>query len=285
MARFRSVTIVGVGLIGGSIGLALRARGLADKVIGVGSRASTLEAAKKLAAITDIAPDLPAAVAEADFVVVCAPVDHIVESVKKLAPHCRPGTLVTDAGSTKLDIVTALARAGQKSWPASVAFIGSHPLAGNEKKGPQHASADLFADRVVVITPTSDTRGEDLARLSDFWTALGAQVVHMPADEHDRALAATSHLPHLVASALAAATPAKHLALTAGGWQDTTRIAAGDPTLWRQILLTNRANVLASLDDLTARLTAWRTALEAGDATELERLLSEGKRIRDAAGN
>jgi prephenate dehydrogenase len=254
--------------------------------VGTGSRPATLEAAKQLGAITHIATHPAAAVAQAELVVVCAPVDHIVDQVQKLAPYCRPGTLITDAGSTKLEIVAALARAASApGWPAGVAFVGSHPLAGNEKTGPQHAAADLFAGRVVVITPTSETGELDRAKLSAFWSALGASVVEMPADEHDRALAATSHLPHLVASAIAGATPERYVTLTAGGWQDTTRIAAGDPALWRQILLANRANVLASLDELSARLSAWRKALEAGNAVELDKLLKEGKRIRDAVGS
>jgi prephenate dehydrogenase len=283
MARFHSVTIVGVGLIGGSIGLALRARKLADKVVGTGSRPATLATAQKLGAISHVAADLASAVADAEVVVVCAPVDQIVEAIEKLVPHCRPGTLVTDAGSTKAEIVAALARAAasHKHWNPQVAFIGSHPLAGNEKTGPQHASAELFAGRTVIITPTAETRREDCARLHEFWTALGAKVVEMPPDEHDRALAATSHLPHLVAAAVAGATPEHYVELTAGGWQDLTRIAAGDPVLWRQILLANRANVLAALDDLSSRLTAWRRAIETQDIPELERLLTEAKRIRD----
>jgi prephenate dehydrogenase len=287
MKPLRSVAIVGVGLIGGSIGLALRARNLAEKVTGAGSRPATLEAAKKLGAITHVAADLKNAVADADLVVVCAPVGHIVEAVQKLAPHCRPGTLVTDAGSTKAEIVGQLARAAaaDKNWSPQVPFIGSHPLAGNEKKGPQHATAELFTGRTVILTPTAESRQEDRARLAEFWSALGANVVEMPADEHDRALASTSHLPHLAAAAIAAATPEKYVTLTAGGWQDTTRIAAGDPVLWRQIILANRTNVLAALDDLSTRLTAWRQAIEAADAAKLEKLLAEAKRIRDAVGS
>jgi prephenate dehydrogenase len=284
MQPLHSVTIVGVGLIGGSIGLALRARKLAEKVVGAGSRPATLAAARKLGAITDVAADLKTAVAEAEVVVVCAPVDHIVEAVEKLVPHCRPGTLVTDAGSTKGEIVSQLARAAE-SWKPAVSFIGSHPLAGNEKKGPQHASAELFAGRTVITTPTPDAPAADRARLTEFWEALGAKVVEMSADEHDRALAATSHLPHLLAAALAAATPEQFLSLTAGGWQDTTRIAGGDPALWRQILLANRANILAALDGLTADVAAWREALANQDADKLEKLLEEAKRIRDQAGN
>jgi prephenate dehydrogenase len=279
-----TVTIVGVGLIGGSIGLALRQRNPGVKVIGVGSRQATLDSALELGAITSIAPSAEAAVADADLVVVCAPVDHIVDEVQKLARHCKPGTLITDAGSTKAAIASALSSADSR-WPADVRFVGSHPLAGNEKKGPQHARAELFAGRTVVITPTSDAKPSDVQRLKAFWSGLGANVVQMSAAEHDSALAMTSHLPHLAAAAIAGATPERYVTLTAGGWQDTTRIAAGDPVLWRQIMLSNRENLLAALGQLTTLLDAWRAAIEAQDATELERLLTEAKRIRDAVGS
>ena len=211
---------------------------------------------------------------------------NVVEQVTQAARLCRPGTLITDAASTKAEIVAALEKAADEpGWGRDVHFLGSHPLAGNEKKGPQHASAEMFAGRTVVITPTPRTLKADQATLSQFWASLGANVVPMSADEHDRALAATSHLPHLVASAITGATPERYVSLTASGWQDTTRIAAGDPVLWRQIMLANRTNLLASLDQFGKLLADWRAALDAGDAAELERLLTEAKRIRDAAGS
>lgn len=285
MKPLQSVAIVGVGLIGGSIGLALRARKLAGRVIGAGSRPATLETALRLGAITEIAPDVRQAAAQADMVVVCAPVARIVEQVRGIAPHCRPGTLLTDAGSTKAQIVRELDAASESdaAWSNDVPFIGSHPLAGNEKKGPAHATAELFAGRTVVITPTASTDKEDCRRLTEFWTALGARVIEMAAEEHDRALAVTSHLPHLTAAALAGITPEGYVALTAGGWQDSTRIAAGDPLLWQQILLANRVNLLAALEALQARLAEWHEALAVNDAAKLEALLAEAKRIRDAA--
>lgn len=276
---------MGVGLIGGSIGLALRARRLAECVIGAGSRPATLDAALELGAITEIAADVRAAAARAELIVVCAPVGHIVEQVRAMAPHCRAGTLITDAGSTKAQIVHELsdAAAADSAWPGEVVFIGSHPLAGTEKKGPRHATAELFANRTVVITPTPAAEESACVRLTEFWSSLGAGVVRMSADEHDRALALTSHLPHLVAAAVAGGTPAEFVPLTAGGWRDLTRIAAGDPALWRQILLANRANLQSAVDDLIGRLAEWRGALETADAEKLETLLSEAKRIRDSA--
>ncbi len=250
------------------------------------ARAETLAAAQKLGAIDAIASELQPAVAEAELVVVCSPVGTIADWVCELAPLCRPGTLITDAGSTKAEIVAGVEQAAaDPSWPREVRFIGSHPLAGNEKKGPAHASADLFVGRTVIITPTPGTRGEDRRRLAEFWEALGAGVLEMTAGEHDAALAATSHLPHLVAAAIASSTPERYVTLTASGWHDTTRIAGGDPLLWRQILLANRANVLEALDGFARQLAEWCAALEASDAERLERLLAEAKRIRDAVGN
>lgn len=285
MTTLRCVTIVGVGLIGGSIGLALRRRHPDVRVFGSGSRHETLVEAKRIGAVSDIADTVESAASDSDLIIVCAPVDHIAEVVQKLVPACRAGTLLTDAGSTKLAIVQSLSATVTETWPAGVEFIGSHPIAGNEKKGPQHARADLFEDRTVVLTPTSETTPVNLARLKEFWTSLGSRVVEMTAAEHDQALATTSHLPHLLAAAIAATTPERYVTLTAGGWQDTTRIAGGDPALWRQILLSNRENVLAALAQFRGELEAWRTALENQDATELERLLTEAKRIRDAVGS
>jgi prephenate dehydrogenase len=286
MKVWNCLTIVGVGLIGGSVGLAARARGVAKMVVGTGSRPATLETARSLGAITDIETEPARAVAEAELVVICAPVDHIVEQARRLAPHCKSGALITDAGSTKGQIVAELEQAAaQPTWGANARFVGSHPLAGNEKQGPRHAAADLFAGRTVVVTPTSSSRGEDVTAVSDFWTSLGAHVVQMPADEHDRALAATSHLPHLLAAAIAGSTPQRYVTLTAGGWQDTTRIAAGDPALWRQIMLANRAHLTDALDRLLVLLGQWREALARGDAATMERLLAEAKHIRDAVGS
>jgi prephenate dehydrogenase len=286
MRVWNSITIVGVGLIGGSIGLAARARGVANKVVGTGSRPATLAEAQNLGAITDIVGDPASAVAEADLVVVCAPVERIVEQVRAAAAHCRPGTLITDAGSTKAKIVAEIEKAAlEPAWGRGVSFVGSHPLAGNEKQGPRHASGELFIGRTVVITPTGRTPAECVAGVSDFWTSLGAKIFQMSADEHDRALAATSHLPHLVAAAIAAATPEQYVALTASGWQDTTRIAAGDPQLWQQILLANRENLLDALDRFTNLLAEWHKALEGADPGATQRLLTEAKRVRDAVGN
>lgn len=284
---WNKIAIVGVGLIGASIGMAVLKRRLAKEVIGVGRRPSSLTTARRMKAVTQTSTDLRKGVADAELVIVSTPVDNIVEHVRQVATIAKPGTLITDAGSTKADIVSLLQKAQQSDpeWGTGVRFVGSHPLAGNDKRGPRHGSADLFKGRVVIVTPTTSTEPRDAKTIERFWSSLGAKVRRMTAEEHDRIVSVISHLPHLVASAIAATTPDVYVTLTAGGWQDTTRIAAGDPELWRQIFLGNRQNLLASLDRFERTLTSFRQAIDAGDTKALERLLAEGKRIRDAVAN
>jgi prephenate dehydrogenase len=281
MQQRETVAILGVGLIGGSIGLAMRRRGLARRVIGIGRRASTLHKARERGAITDATTDLAAAVAQAELVVVCTPVCHIVEQVRAAAEHGRPGVLITDAGSIKGEIVAAI---GDR-LPKDAVFVGSHPMAGSEKTGPEFAEADLFEDRAAIVTPTVTTPAAAVEQIEDFWRSLGSRVYRMSPQEHDAAVAAVSHTPHLIASALAAATPETWLSLVGGGWLDTTRVAAGDVELWRQILAGNRAHALRSLQEFEKTLAGFRDALARGDDAALVDLLEQGKRRRDAVGN
>lgn len=281
MPHWKTVAIAGVGLIGGSIGLALRQRGLADEVVGIGRREETLRAASMVGAITRSTLKLAEGVAEAELVVVCTPVASIVEHVRQAATHCPAGALITDAGSTKASIVAGL----NGSLARGVRFLGSHPLAGSEKQGPGEATADLFAGRTVVVTPTPATAQEDVNEIERFWTALGARVVCLTPEAHDRAVAASSHLPHLVAAALAEAVPVAALPLTAGGYRDTTRVAGGDPELWTQILLDNREHVLEALAPFEQVVAELRQALEAGDRELLKDSLTKAKTKRDALGS
>ncbi|MCR4413990.1 MAG: prephenate dehydrogenase/arogenate dehydrogenase family protein [Thermoguttaceae bacterium] len=279
--RFNTVAIVGVGLIGGSIGMALRARGLADRVIGVGRRQASLRTARRVGAVTNTTVELAKGVAEADLVVVCTPVGRIVEDVRRAAEHCPEGTLLTDAGSTKQRIVEAL----DGQLPRGCRFLGSHPLAGSEKAGAANARADLFEGRVALLTPTRNTRAEDFDALEAFWSQLGSVVIQMSPADHDRALALTSHLPHLIAAALAGVQSECYFRLAGAGLLDTTRIAAGDPELWRQIFVQNRQNVLAALDQFEAQLSAFRAAIRDGNEDALEELLAIAKKNRDALGS
>lgn len=280
--RIEQLTIVGVGLIGGSIGLAAKARGVAGRVVGVGRDPRTLARAQAGGSIDEFTTDLAAAVKAADVVVVCTPVDRVAADVQTAAISAPSRCVVTDAGSTKGNIVRELAG----KLPAGAApFIGSHPLAGSEKKGAAHARADLFVDRLVVVTPTADTDPEAASVVDLFWQSLGAKVVRMDPFEHDQALAVTSHLPHAAASGLAAVTPFAWLGLTAGGFRDCTRVAGGDAELWAAIFEANRDAVLTAVDRFQERMAALRTALAAGDRTAVTRWLADGKRVRDALGS
>ena len=280
MAHYDSVAIVGVGLIGGSIGLALRERELADQVVGVGRRMTSLEKALERGAITQATTDFAAGVADADVIIVCTPVDMIAEQIRQVAGACRSTALITDVGSTKGSIVSALD--GDRSCQG---FVGSHPLAGDHRSGPEHAVADLFLDRVVVITPTPSTREGLAGAVGEFWSQLGANIVTMQPDEHDAILAMTSHLPHLVASSLALATDEQMRSFVAGGWRDTTRIAAADARLWRQIFSHNRVATLAALDRFQSVVAQLRAALESEDDDRLEDYLQEARQRRDALGS
>lgn len=279
--HYDTLAIIGVGLIGASIGLAVRERKLADKVIGIGRTKKTLAKAKERGAIDEGTTSLARGMKRAQLGIVCTPVEQIAAQVLEAAAQAPPGALLTDAGSTKEAIVAEI---GDR-LPASVTFIGGHPLAGSEKNGPDHARADLFVGRVVVVTPTKQTPPAAVAQITAFWQALGAKVLTMSPREHDAAVAATSHVPHAVASALAAATPPEVLELVAGGWLDTTRIAAGDAELWRQILLSNRDHSLRALAKFGKVLAQLQRALKDRDDEALRRILEAGKQTRDAVGS
>jgi prephenate dehydrogenase len=288
MSVFRRVAIVGVGLIGGSIGLGITRRGLAHSVVGIGRQAKNLDVALEMGAIQEKSLDLSTGVAGADLVLVCTPVGRIAADVIAASQHLL-GTeaLLSDVGSTKAGIVHEiegrLCPSGM--WQRGVRFFGGHPIAGSEQTGISHARDDLFDGRACVLTPTENTSRVDEEELDELWTALGARVVKMSPRAHDRALASISHAPHVVAAALAAATPPVDAPLAGGGWLDTTRIAAGDASLWQQILLANPVNVLAAIDEFEKKLAALRLAIERCDAGGLERLLAEAKQVRDAVGS
>src|SRR3954469_4632162 len=287
MVEYDTVAIVGVGLIGGSIGLALRERRLAQKIIGIGRRQTSLDAARTVGAIDHGVTSLANGVSQAQLIIIATPVDSIAERVIQAAAICPATSLITDVGSTKEAIVAAVdaGLAGRRSGPR---FVGSHPLAGDHRTGPEHARADLFEGRTVVVTPTDLTRTAAVTEVVGFWQALGANVQNMTPARHDTALAMTSHLPHLAAVAIAAATPSEFLHLTATGWRDTTRVAGGDPNLWQAILSANRQHVLDAIDMLSQTVGNLRESLEQGDNESLLSILqaaAKKKRDRDALGD
>ena len=287
MAEYDTVAIVGVGLIGGSIGLALRERRLAQKIIGIGRRQTSLDRARDVGAIDHGVTNLANGVSQAQLIVVATPVDTIAERVVQVSAACPAASLITDAGSTKESIVAAV-DAGLAARRSGPRFVGSHPLAGDHRTGPEHSRADLFEGRTVVITPSEHTRPAAVTEVSGFWESLGANVTSMTPAKHDAALAITSHLPHMVAVALSAATPTELLHLTASGWRDTTRVAGGDPALWQAILPENRQHALDALDLMSQTFTSLRESLEQGDNESLTSILetaAKKKRDRDALGD
>jgi cyclohexadieny/prephenate dehydrogenase len=277
---FDQITIVGVGLIGGSVGLAAKARGVARRVVGVGRDPANLQAAVRRGAIDRFTTDQAEGVRGSSLVVFCTPVDRIADQVIEAANHCEPGTLLSDAGSTKAQIV----RQVDRHIRDGVHFVGAHPIAGSEKRGVEHSRVDLFVDRVTIVTPSTFTDESAQFNVMDFWAALGSRVVTMNPETHDEVVAEVSHLPHVVAAAVAGATDVDLLPVTGGGFRDVTRIAAGDPWLWAAIFEANRDAVLTALRQFTTRLDEFRRMLEAGDRDGLVRWLSEGKQVRDALG-
>jgi prephenate dehydrogenase len=278
-AQFDTLAIIGAGLIGGSIGLAARKRGIARRVVGIGRRQSSLRVARNRGAIDTGTTSVERGVADAELIIVCTPVETIVDLALQAASHCRPGTLITDAGSSKESIVTAL----DHRLPDTIRYVGSHPMAGSEASGPAHAQEDLLENRMVIVTPTRKSDTEARQQLERFWSALGARVVEMSPTGHDHHVAAVSHVPHLVAAVLAAATSASDLNYVASGWLDTTRVAAGDVELWEQIVRSNRPHVLKSLERFGRLLARLQDAIAKDDDSTLHKVLEEAKRKRDTA--
>jgi prephenate dehydrogenase len=276
-----SLTIVGVGLIGGSVGLAAKARAAARRIVGVGRNPETLARARDLGAIDEFTTDLAAGVRSADVVVFCSPVDRIARQAREAATSAMPGALFTDAGSTKGTIVRDL----DGKLPDHVRFVGAHPLAGSERQGVEHAAADLFAGRVCVLTPTATTDPRAVERATLFWQALGCQVKRLTPEEHDLALATTSHLPHVLAALLAGQLPDKWRPFAATGFRDTTRVAAGDPALWTAIARENATALSLALERFDENLQKLRRAVLNQNEDALTDLLTAGKRVRDALGS
>jgi prephenate dehydrogenase len=276
--RFERVAIVGVGLIGGSFALALKAAGLCGQVVGIGRGAANLQVAKQRGIVDAVAQDA----ADADLILIATPVAQFPAVLGALAPRLKPGAIVTDAGSTKRDVIAA-ARAALGARVAQ--FVPAHPIAGAEKSGAAAASAELFRDRRVVIAPLPENPEASVRAVEEAWRACGARVARMSAEEHDAVFAAVSHLPHLLAYALVhefagRADSAQLFSFAAGGFRDFTRIASSHPEMWRDICVANRGPLLAELDRYAEKLRALRPLLERGDGAALEKLFAEARAAR-----
>ncbi len=274
------ITIAGVGLLGGSIGLGLRAAGYKGEIVGLGHRAASLDEALRLGCIDRGELDLAPAVAHAGLIVLATPLSAFPKLLQGLGrSRTRPGVVITDVGSTKAAVCADAAR-----WLApGQAFVGSHPMAGSERQGPAHADAGLFKRRPCVVTPGPETDAAALARVKGLWTALGMRLITMTPAEHDARAARISHLPHAVAALLVQQAD-RHgdWPMASTGFRDTTRVAGGDPTIWRDIFATNRDAVTEALDGLSAALTEFRELVRSGDDDALRALLERSRAAREA---
>ena len=270
------LSIIGVGLLGGSIGLALKSVTTDYNIVGYGHRPATLQQALQVGAIDEGYGDLAAAVRGADLVVLCTPVGLFGELIRTMAPHLADGTVVTDVGSTKRSVV----RAAEQHLPKGVHFVGSHPMAGSDKRGVEFARADLFRNATCILTPTERTDPSALETVESFWQQLGMRLVRLSPDEHDRRVCEISHLPHAIAAALVALPSDDALLLAGKGFLDTTRIAGGDGALWRDIFLDNRDHLRASIERLKTHLDHLLTHLDANDAVSLKAWLDENAQRR-----
>jgi prephenate dehydrogenase len=282
--HFRKITIVGVGLLGGSLGLAIKKRALADHVTGYVRRTASITECLKAGAVDSCTCDLHEAVIDADLIVLCTPLAQMRALLKEMLPAIKRGAIVTDVGSVKATVVKDLESLVAK---AGAHFIGSHPMAGAEKTGVAAARADLFNHAVCVVTPTKKSNRAALRVTEDFWKSVGARVMRLAPELHDELVSRSSHLPHVAAATLANLIldprhPKSQPLLCANGFRDTTRIASGSPEMWRDIALANRKNLDRALGSFIRDLKKIQAVLKKGDEKAAEKFFQQGKSRRDA---
>ncbi len=272
-----NIFIIGLGLIGGSLGLALRGTPHVKTVNGFDTNPQTVQQALQIGAI-DAGVELPAGTAQADVIIICAPLRFYAGIIKEIKPYLKPGCIVTDVGSTKQTVMQLF-----KQIPDNIFCIGGHPMAGAEIKGINGADRYLFENAVYVLTPMDNVSQEKLNFLSNLLSATGARIRIMSALQHDQLVATVSHIPHLSAVALVHLTGGREedLMMAAGGFRDTTRIASSTPELWEDIIFSNRDILLDKLDGFIAYLTDIKSALQNGDIPAMHEKLSRAKTIRD----
>jgi prephenate dehydrogenase len=279
---FEQLGLIGCGLMGGSFALALKRAGLVQRVVGFSASSASTDRALALGVIDTAATTAALAVANADLVLLGVPVGATGSTLRAIRDQLRPDALIMDVGSTKGDVVAMAQdllgeRLGQ--------FVPAHPIAGKEKSGVEHADADLYQDRQVILTPIAQTENAQIQRAHAVWTALGAQVKHMTPDAHDAAYAAVSHLPHVLAFALMNSLQDQpqtneFLSLAGPGFRDFSRIAASDPSVWRDILVTNREALLVQSRHFQQALQAFEQAIQTGDAGALHLLIQQASDAR-----
>lgn len=281
--QWQKVTIVGVGLLGGSLGLAIKQRGLAKQVVGFVRRTESIEACQRKGVVDAAMLDLHAAVESSDLVILCTPIAQMRELAGKLASSLAKDALVTDVGSVKGVVIeeleSVIANAGGH-------FIGCHPMAGAEQMGVQSARADLFENAICAITPTKQSPAKFVDDLEEFWKSMGARPIRLTPEMHDDFVSRSSHLPHIVAAELAnyvlsPVHPKEQALMCATGFRDTTRVASGSPEMWRDIALANRKNLARVLGVFIEDLREFQLAVENGDGKSIEEFFTMAKQRRD----
>jgi prephenate dehydrogenase len=276
---FDKVAIIGTGLIGGSMGMALRHRGLAGTVVGIGRRRSSVELAEQVGAVDSGTLDLAEGLESADLVVLATPIAALDALAPRVAKAAAPGAILTDVASSKATVIQTIS--GALSERADMAYVPSHPMAGGERKGPLAASANLFERSFCILTPLDGTAPEALDAIRTMWSGLGASVVAMSSAEHDRLVARISHVPHLAAVALMSIVAEDTMQYCGGGLRDTTRIAAGDPDLWGDICESNRSEILRGIGEYIESLRRMADYLRDGQMDLLRGELADSKAKRE----
>jgi prephenate dehydrogenase len=281
--RWNKITLVGVGLLGGSLGLALRQRKLAKEIAGYVRRETSIKDCERAGATDYATTDLLTAVSNADLVVICTPLAQMKSLVQQMLPALKRGAIVTDVGSVKgsvvKDVEAMIAKAGAH-------FVGSHPMAGAEKTGVLSARADLFECAVCVVTPTKKSNRAAVVNVEKLWKSVGGRLLRLTPEAHDALVSRSSHLPHVVAATLASTVldpkhPKDIATLCATGFRDTTRIASGSPEMWRDIALTNRKQIGRALSGFVAELGKFQAALKRGDSKAIAKFFETAKQRRD----
>ncbi len=282
MIHFHNVTIIGVGLIGGSLAKVLKTKNLADRITGAGRSRETLERALKIGVIDRMGEGPSHAVEDADLVVLASPVGTFEHIVREIGPHLKKGAILTDVGSVK----GALIKKIEDSVPSGIHYVPAHPIAGREKSGVAESSETLFQGRRCILTPTVGTDRQALEAVREMWIAAGAEVTDMDADLHDKVFAAVSHLPHVAAFAMMCAVSElntgteDYLQFSGAGFRDFTRIAASSPEMWRDICLMNRDNLIQMIDRYVSSLNRFKREIIAGDEKRLEEHLKASSDVR-----
>ncbi len=282
--KIKKLTIFGVGLIGGSLALALKKAGYCEKIVGCSRSVDHLQRAIDLGVIDEYTLDPIEAVKGADVVLLAVPIRAIPTILKTIVPHLEENTVVTDAGSAKGSVLRAAKEAYGGVLPAN--FVAGHPIAGREKSSVEAAIDDLYIDHKVILTPTSETSSEAVLRIKEMWKVTGATVETLDVKQHDDVLAATSHLPHVLAYSFVNSISKSEYGnavfdYTAGGFESFSRTASSDPVMWRDICLDNKMAILAVLDNFQLDLAALRDSIQDADADAIEKLFADAKATRD----